>query len=393
MTASKSLDKLTAERSTDSFGRIRSFIYVQLIAVCAGIFFPVTSSYLSETLYEKDVRTKLPPDADRDLAVFEQVTRSYAEAIRTIETRIFDATTKNDKDDVRTLILLHQHLKEQETALKPPYRIVGYYLDDIMPLWPGFYSCMGIIAFVLNPQAVNRNLFSKQFWTLLLLVTLFYRWPTWARNTPLGRVGRTNYTFANIDVSAAGFLTQEVMALMVSTLIVIVWIQWRCYWHSCHELRSRHGDPITDTFDHGRISRLQDLFLQWQIVSVVLVGAFAYYTYFFWNRVAVDGDVRFLAQAVSIHLLWIATWSIVSMPLMDSLREWTQLRNQAVAIIALRKGGRDDEALLAAIDRFQPISIWNLGGSMMMVLGSLLMPMVQAVKSDFRDLKPMQLIV
>jgi hypothetical protein len=376
----KNGNSLSGPTPGDSFLRIRRFIYVQLFAVCAGIIFPMTSSYFNHTLFNADVKKQLPPEAWDRLRKFETRKNEYLHAISDIDRRILESAGKTDLADVRTLILLQQHLKEHAAALKPPLNVAGYYLDDIMPLWPGFYGCMGLIAFVLNPVPLQQRLFSKHFWALLLLVLLFYRWPTWARNTPIGREGRMTYSFANIDVSLSGFLTQEIMALCVSILIVIVWIQWRYYWTSCHQINCQDGDPISDTLDHSRICRLQDLFLQWQIVSVVLFGAFAYYTYFFWKRVAIEGDARFLAQAVSIHLLWIATWSIISMPLMDTLGEWTRRRNQALAIIGLRNGGKVDDALLAAIDRLQPISIWNLGGSMMMVLGSLLMPVVQAIK-------------
>jgi hypothetical protein len=362
------------------FEALTSVILVLLGAVFLGIVFPVISSYFSQTLFDDGVRQQLPAPAREELQRYDTVKLLHSSAIASIDQRLLDVATNAKEENIESLLRLRQHLQNWKDGTEPPLKIASYYLDDIMPLWPLFYACMGWIVFVLKPEPIPRKAIRQHLLPLLTLVVLTYRWPTWIRNTPIGRIGRKTYSFANFDVSVSGFVTQEVMALIVSLLIVIVWIQWSHFWHSCRHATTSTSDPVADTLDFRRVWRLQDLFLQWQVVSVVLFGAFSYYTYFFWKRVAVEGDPRFFAQAVSIHLLWIATWGVISLPLIDSLRQWSRGRDQAVSQLLLNKDSKENQAILAAIDRLQPISLWNLGGSTIMVLGSIVIPIVQAVK-------------
>ena len=62
------------------------------------------------------------------------------------------------------------------------------------------------------------------------------------------RVGRTLYSETNFDISRMSFFTQEIMALVVCLLIIIVWFQWIEFY------KSRNTELEGDG-EHGALCR------------------------------------------------------------------------------------------------------------------------------------------
>ena len=303
---------------------------VLLAALLLGIVLPFVVNYAAGTLDSDGVKTHLEPAPKALLQPVDDASKRRHRALDAVEERLLVAATAAAHEPVSELLQLKTQLLKEE---KEPRPIVIYgYLNDNMPLWPLFYAGLGWLATLLVPGRIGKPTWPTGKVTirvpvLFFCILIFYRWPAWYRNSPpLGQIGRKVYAYSNRDVSHSAFWAQEIMAALVCVLLTIVWEQWlRFFEQRSRELDEQVSAPAGSMIiDPRRIERLHDTFLHWQLSSVMLAIAFLYSTFFFWARVAVDSDRRYIADALSTHLLWITTWLIISAPLFITWRDWTR---------------------------------------------------------------------
>jgi hypothetical protein len=182
--------------------------------------------------------------------------------------------------------------------------------------WPALYACMGILICLFAPGAGLRFI-PKLHLPLFFGTLLLYRFPTWVRNIPsLQRLDRESYSAGNFDISPMSFFVQEGQALLVCVLLVVFSSLWAAFWPrwraACRALIAQHRD---DEF----ATAYADLFIYWQVCSLLLAGAFVPYTIFFWNEVIDFGDKRYILHAIIMHGLWGVSWILISLPVL-----WTQ---------------------------------------------------------------------
>jgi hypothetical protein len=210
------------------------------------------------------------------------------------------------------------------------------------------------------------------------------RWPTWTRNFLLPDEGRVIYADANFDVSHSIFFLQEFLALITLLLLAILWQQWADFSvQRQNETIFKGETPLECALDYRGADSFSLTFVQWQICSIVLACGFVPYTNFFWEYIFRDGDYRYIVHAVIVHTLWLVSWTLISLPLLLTWRQWRAVRAQAIEALVLdaarRQTAVDDS--LAKLLNDQPISGWNSVGSMGALVGVFIGPVVHAMLS------------
>jgi hypothetical protein len=286
--------------------------------------------------------------------------------------------------EVEAPINLRNVLYEMKTNTTPPIRLNAFYLGNTMLLWPAIYTFLGWLIFIF-PPAVKETSFRLSWKRILFLsiaIIVLYRWPTWWRNTPLGDdEGRVFYGNANLDTDRIGFVVQETLGWAVAALVAVVWLQWSGYYTEIiSQLAAKSTkDPIEEALNPDWCKRISNMFLHWQIASTLLALAFLWYTIYFWHTVILRDDLRYLPHAIIVHIVWIITWLIISLPMVVSWYRWQEVHDRA--IVALSKSSlpkdRDPTRLAVAIDKLQPISSWNVAASVLAGVTSLVLPILK----------------
>jgi hypothetical protein len=331
------------------------------------------------------VRSRLKPGPSAILQRFEQAQRDRQTALESVEERLLSVATRHSNEPVSELLSLHEHLAKAKQQASPPILVSGYYLDDSMPLWPFFYAGLGWLCVLLAPENLSlpklpTRAVAKRALCFSPFIFVFYSWPTWFRNSALGQVDRKVYAYSNLDIRVAPFVAQEFMALLLCFMIAMVWAQWLSFFEQrARDIRDQSDATTEPGIKLRRVERLQTTFLHWQVSSLVLGVAFLYSTFFFWARVAHDSDLRYVPNAVATHLIWIATWLIVSAPLFITWWDWVQYRVRLLVAVANSKKSEQAEAMQAVLDKLHPVSFWNLTGSTVVGLVSLVLPIAHGL--------------
>jgi hypothetical protein len=247
-------------------------------------------------------------------------------------------------------------------------------------IWAAFFALVGWLIFIFPPrlgQDALQQLTSKRV-PLWLFIFIFYRWPTWWRNTPLGEEGRKFFGNANFDIDRIGFFVQETLGAGVALLLAVLWLQWSAYYTQVRvQLSARAGrEPVEEALKPELAEDLSMMFLHWQIASALIALSFFWYTIFFWQTVMVGNDMRYLPHAIIVHSLWFMSWIIVSLPLVITAYEWHRVRSRAAIALSRmdRTPSHDAPLVVDAMEKLEPIGYWNIAASAIAVAASFAIP-------------------
>jgi len=378
-----------AAASVEPLSMLRRAGIIFLLAFVVGILLPGLAAWRSGVLYDQDVEAKLQtiPELQGPARRLQDY-RNQIGAIETATARVdsFLLQSPQNLDEpakVTAALQLRAFLQNEPKSRRPPITASGFYLSNTMLLWPAMYTCLGWLVFLLSPSipAGQRPGVRKKTLWLILGILILYRWPVWARNFVFHEQGRVYYGSANVDVDPLGFFVQEGLGLVVAVLLAMLWLRWSIGFNVRRaELSIERADPIEAAFDSQNAERLSGTFLHWQVCSVILALGFIWYTYFFWDIVIRVGDQRYVINAIVIHLLWLVSLVFISLPLIITWHAWNSVKSKAVAALIIHQHEKkyDVELTLAALRELQPIGYWNAIASSVGVLGSLILPVIQA---------------
>jgi hypothetical protein len=276
-------------------------------------------------------------------------------------------------------------LQNERKEVVPPIRLGAFFdIGSTLLLWPALYTFLGWLIVIFPPPLKKEFAGTVTIKNILLLtvsIVILYRWPTWWRNTLLGQEKRILYGNSNFDVDPFGFVVQESLGAIVAFLVAIVWLQWSVYYRQIMARLSSmpNEEPIGEALNPEISEEFSHMFLHWQIASILLTLSFLWYTVFFWQTVIVYRDWRYVLHAVIVHSMWVVTWIIISLPLLMTSYQWHKVRARAMAALAKANlpEGYDPDRLVVALDKLQPISTWNIAGSSIAVVVSLLVPFMK----------------
>lgn len=369
---------------------VRRFGAVFALSLLFGLILPGFIEYQCGQFYSKDVQKHLKGHVRTEMEAFDARQMALKWHITQIDKQISQSPVSGSSATVAAQLMeTRARLQGAYDSAKPPYSVDPFYFGSTMLLWPIIYTCLGCLIFVLPPCQPSRTWSSvtpRQTMLLATALCILYRWPTWMRNTSIGRVDRRVFAAANFDMSPIAFITQEFNGLVICILLAVLWQQWSSFFsirreELVAEQDNNAKDPVSSIFTFGNVERLSITFLHWQVSSVVLAMAFSVYTQFFWRYVVGYGDRRYLIPALIVHLLWGVTWALMSAPLLLTWYTWQSTRLRAVGELARRipRHGAQVEPTLKSLQELQPIGVWNLAASGLVAFVSFLWPVLQSV--------------
>jgi hypothetical protein len=285
-----------------------------LISLIWGLFLPGIVAWRTGIFYDRDAELKVASakslqDQARKLKDFEANRALLENAITALDKKLSNFVAASPApDDVKAAIELQQQLKARMALMKPPIEVSGFYFSSTMLLWPVIFTCLGLVAFLVPPRVdfISFRTYPRRILLFTLGITIFYRWPTWARNFVIKTEGRIFFGIANLDVDPAGFYVQECLGLTVSFLLAVIWTKWLAlFLERTRDVSKVTSDPISEALDWSTLAELSRTFMHWQVSSIVLACGFIPYLYFFWDAVLRGHDQRFNCRGHSAGLVGI----------------------------------------------------------------------------------------
>ncbi|HEX8108676.1 MAG TPA: hypothetical protein VF516_13170 [Kofleriaceae bacterium] len=176
-----------------------------------------------------------------------------------------------------------------------------------------------------------------------------------------------------------GVFFQQDEIIIICWLIASIWTQWLSHYRlTCTEFDSHGYVAWSEALHHKTTERLSDTFSRWQLSSLLLVSAFSSFFVFYWRNIHDRGDSRYLPSALSIQVIGIVSWIIISLPLIATWRHWHGLRACAIHELATSS---EEVARIdlrnRMIEAVKPIGSWNFLVSSSLLLVSFLSPLIK----------------
>ncbi|MGA2743837.1 MAG: hypothetical protein ABSE44_03990 [Candidatus Sulfotelmatobacter sp.] len=234
----------------------------------------------------------------------------------------------------------------------PPVKFLPFYLSSAMLLWVLSLTPLAWLALLFYPGASPfESLRYSEVLGAGLLAYVSYQWTVWMRYFVLGNSGRKVVGFANYDVSHAGFWLQEINTVLFWLLLSSVCFQWLHFSSTIAKHRAYTAVTLTSV-----TNGVSNVFLRWQLTSLMLVLSFLPFTTFYWDLIVHAKDGRFLPAAIILHTLWAVAWIIVSIPLFRSWSEWRTFKAQVLERALVGDTSAD---VIRVLEASEPIGDWS----------------------------------
>ena len=215
-----------------------------------------------------------------------------------------------------TRIKDYQLLREKVNE-EPNIRLIGFADSRISLVWPILLSAILIVCFVLLPFSIKIDWF--KFFVLFFIVFAIMFIPNQIRNSKLGSDGRVIFSVFNGDINPLMFYYQLFLYLIILAVLVFIWLK-------CEYAAKQAAQYVFDenTFD-GIVSDLANVKAEyhlWQAFSLAIFTLFGSLLYHFYHIVFIEGDYRYLFQAIFFNFLYLLTAVIGSLSLYIKLAKW-----------------------------------------------------------------------
>jgi hypothetical protein len=333
-----------------------------IICYSAGVF---SQSQLEETLHRQSSKF---PDVIRNGEKVAQL----REVLRRVDEVISNTQTIN-LGGVSDWLKVREYFASQTLAAEREISVVPFFLSHNMLVFTAAFASLGTLIYILGPliRPLDRRYGLLQTFLVMAPIYVVYHSEVWLRNFVLHSEGRKVYIFANFDVSPIGFFMQECQLALLFSLLAFVWYQWLNYFAVCKDSQKRES-PLA----HGAAQHLGELFLHWQLTSVVLAFGFVYFTGVYWDLVVGKNDQRYVFPAIAIHCIWGLSWIILSLPVVTSWYAWHSGK-QALLVRLYEAPDEHSELKLKILQEVTPVGFWNAVASGIAAVASFLLPVLK----------------
>lgn len=355
-------------------------LLLALSSVAIGIFLPGFINYQNHSFSTKDIFDRLDSTNQNKIKREEYNSKMIAKRKSELLAVISDTTQNLSPQNIfeitksiENLNKLEQYGKDTSIKLMPFYP-----KSKLLLLWPFLYFGLSILAFFIRPK-YKYNIDLRAFATILILLIVFIRWPTWTRNTAIGNIDRVVYSIANFDISKLGFFVQEAQSIVSIVLMSIIICKWLSYSENLKR-KLLTNTRFSELYYLKIVKDLRSIYQEWQLCSIFLALAFGYYTYYFWATINETNDFRYLPHAIIIHVVWGLIWFAISMPLFTiknyqiNFKE-NFLRQQVSPTLLLTKANNEALTLILKED---PISSQNQSITALISGATFLLPIIKA---------------
>lgn len=324
-----------------------------------------------------------------------ELSSNYFKIARSITNIGTPGTTNTTYDDLQALHDAIQLAEERQKNLKLSVQLQPFYpYVHINAITPVAIVCFAILLTVMPPKYSpgkfaewrrNRkiNIAGKRWsvfswWVFFSSVLILYRAPMILRNLLHLNTGRTVFAYSNIDIDQVSFVVTDLIDSFYILPLFLVWAKWFKIGNDLEEGLSRAEEP-GKSFEYATdakvIRNLTDLWIKWQVTSVLIAIPFIGSTVFYYGLMFADHDHRYLPQALNSHVLWAVTWLVISFPLLRSYYVWFNARTRALA--AKSHNDKEFEHATKFFDTIQPLTRTNFVVSAFLGLASFLYPLFE----------------
>jgi len=356
-------------------GLIFGLVLPSLTAIASGVFFRASMEAKLRTIY---------PDVIRRLEISRNKTEGLQREIAQIDNLLVYGTNAG-RDDRTSLLSLRSTYKHDLKA-KPSVSIQPLYQHIIMYFWPIMYTCLGSLIFLLYPRMLKASRPKLIFRNTLSLATgifIFTTWPLVLRNLFARSEAdhRIVYAYSNIDVDLPSFCVQLTNFAIFSILLAVIWRQWSAFFVNLQSRSWIKESHIGRALDRKSLRQITTLLLHAQAAIIVLSIPFMIYTSIFWTQIITLGDLRFLFEAITAHIIWLITLLLILLPFSSTWMRWRSQKQSAILDLVYAPNSEDPNVgvKLSMLQDLRPIGSWNLVASGFAVLSSLVVPIVQAI--------------
>jgi hypothetical protein len=352
---------------------------IALVAVLLGCLLPGLIAYKDHVFFVDGLREHV---AKRYPAVVDEL-RSYEAARERTERQIVALDDLSPLQINATDRAVLRQSYEQDLKKQAPYSLQPFYLHIIMFFWPIMYFGLFTAIWVIRPpgsRLTPREMLTAP--TLLLglglflcsAVPLWFR--VWIAESP--SVGRKVFAYSNPDVSLISFSVQMLNFAMFSWALAVIWRQWTDY-------ASRQRSALAEIKDSNELNcwlmdELSGSLFRFQGAFLIISSGFVVYTGIFWTQIVRHGDMRFMAEAISAHLLWFGTITVISTPVVMTWYSWRSRKNRVLLTLIndAGLGSTELESRISSIQDLDPIPKWNITASIAAILTTVAGPFIQA---------------
>lgn len=265
-------------------------------------------------------------------------------------------------------------LKMPNRAANP--ELVSFYpylFSSLNGMAPPLIFCFGVLLVAMwpIPKEVTKWLqdarpWLKTFWQ----APTFWRWffvsfclsilchlPVWVRNFWPLNDGRFVYAYSNWDISRRSFFATEAVDTIYLMFIILTWAKWLRILYKFRP--KRQGNAFRYATNPKVLKTLSQFYVQWQMASVLIAVPFLGITFFYYEHILFGtNDHRYIPQAITSHLLWAATWIILSLRLLGEHYKWVTAKMEALAQCKCDPSKLKEWTKL--FDKLRPYSTTNL---------------------------------
>jgi hypothetical protein len=358
-------------------------IFVLLLLTTIWIFIlPGIVAWSNRVFYDDQVAKRMKEPA---LSAYKEYQKQRGE-INEIEARLVEKLEAGAQgnaagEEMRSLADSLKEVSGFRESLHPPVHPLGFSSDDSLIVFFVHFVFLGIL-YLLSARHGNRPDIATTL-SIGLAIYLLFGWPNLLRNfvfttySPSGSAtGRTVFASLHWDIDRSGFLLQEARVLSMFLFDAVLWQLWMEHLRDVTE-KTRDWSFSAKLDDFGaRASLLNTEFNRWQSHSLLLIGAFLPWTWFFWRKFSVQGDARYISTTVVMHIIWAISWLLLSLPTLETWRRWSDYRLKALNSI-VRKETDDAEAerTLKLFIEASPVNSLKIFGTGAAGLASMLLPL------------------
>jgi hypothetical protein len=318
-------------------------------------------AYQSHALTASQIPTLLKGQAKKDWDQYQAALHNLQNCVSVEDAAL--ANPSIDESKLAGILSIRRTCSSLISEENPPLTLAGFIGNWLSEIW--VISYLGLL--ILVSQWPTRSQPGANWTRIVSLGLCFYvafNWSSWIRNFRLTDVanGRRVYSFVNWDISHASFTLQELLVLGMMILVGLLWE--RCsvecsYLQRDLAIRSSKDVSAIDLIDDVMLYR--NTLQSWQTTSILLAVIFTPWGYFYWREIQQHHDIRYFPSAVSIQLIWLATWYTSSRPLLIVSTWWR--RRKLLTLATTGETGSSFESIVGTAENSSEWQVTRGGNS------------------------------
>jgi hypothetical protein len=294
-----------------------------------------------------------------------------------------DTKTLKSPEEARALTEALKNVPLIRQSLRSPIFPTAFFSDEAAFVFFLHFLFLGTLYLLAADDRPNLSI--RVTLVLGFAIYLAFTWPNWFRNFLMTEYfpdsptpGRTVFAWVHWDIDHLGFLLQEARVLSMFLFDAVLWQVWVLHALRINEVIKNWSDspPRLDAFA-DRALILSREFNRWQYQSLLLIGAFLPWTWFFWRKVYEQDDIRYIITAIVLHVVWAVSWFCLSLPVLWLWKQWSEYKQKALnSVFGRPYEDPDAERVLDLFKDAAPVSTLNVFGAGATVVASMLLPFV-----------------